>query len=328
MKLPDASTPADFLFSPFFCKEHTMTLNTDQLSRRLSWSGILAGLVMGVVTTLTIIALGTVITALTGLTLSGVGIAAVIWSAIAALVGAYAAGLTAVRASAPATRNSDGIAAMTHDDATLTGLVTAGLLILASTLFATNAASAVLGTTATAGAAAGAAVAQDPQAQNVIGNISQDDIEALIADNSPNLTREQVSATGNVVGGIVRRAQYDLGDQDVTTIGDFAKARTDYIKKALSGEQFVTRLERQGLSNAEAREVQTTINNTVNRVETQAQQAAKVAEDNARIAARNTGLSWLLASGLTLLATVMGARSAATTRRGVVTTVNTTTTRR
>ena len=316
-----------------------MTLNTDQLSRRLSWSGILAGLVMGVVTTLTIIALGTLITALTGLTLSGVGIAAVIWSAIAALVGAYAAGLTAVRASAPATRNSDGIAAMTHDDATLTGLVTAGLLILASTLFAVNsasrllgtatsAASAVLGTTATAGAAAGAAVAQDPQAQNVIGNISQDDIEALIADNSPNLTREQVSATGNVVGGIVRRAQYDLGDQDVTTIGDFAKARTDYIKKALSGEQFVTRLERQGLSNAEAREVQTTINNTVNRVQNQAQQAAKVAEDNARIAARNTGLSWLLASGLTLLATVMGARSAATTRRGVVTTVNTTTTRR
>ena len=303
-----------------------MTLNTDHLSRRLSWSGILAGLVMGVVTTLTIIALGTVITALTGLSLTGVGIAAAIWTALAALIGAYAAGLTAVRASAPATHNSDGLAAMTPDDATLTGLVTAGLLILASTLFAVNsasrllgtatsAASSVLGTAATAGAAAGTAAAQDPQAQNVLGSISQDDIEALIADNSPNLTREQVSATGNVVSGIVRRAQYDLGDQDVTSIADFAKARTDYIKKALSGEQFVTRLQRQGLSDAEAREVQATLNKTVNRVETQAQQAAKTAEANARVAARNTGLSWLLGSGLTLLATVMGARSAATSRR-------------
>ena len=98
-----------------------MTLNTDRLSHRLSWPGVLAGLVMGLVSTLTIIALGTVITALTGLTLTGTGIQAGIWTAIAALVGAYVAGLTAVRASAPSTRNTDGIAAMTHDDATLTG---------------------------------------------------------------------------------------------------------------------------------------------------------------------------------------------------------------
>lgn len=55
-----------------------MTLNPDRLSQRLSWRGILAGLVMGVVTTLTLIALGTVITALTGLSLTGVGIAAAV----------------------------------------------------------------------------------------------------------------------------------------------------------------------------------------------------------------------------------------------------------
>lgn len=303
-----------------------MTLNADHLSRRLSWRGILAGLVMGTVTTLSIVALGTVITAVTGITLSGVGIAAAIWTAIAALAGAYAAGLTAVRASAPATHNADGLAAMTHEDATLTGLVTAGLLILASTLFAVNSASRLLGTATSAagnllgglgaaGTAAATATAQNPQAQNVLSNITQDDIEAIIADNSPTLNREQVAATGNVVSGIIRRAQYDLGDQDVTTIADFAKARTEYIKRALSGEQFVTRLERQGLSNAQAREVQTTVNATINRVETQAARAAEVAETNARVAARNTGLSWLLGSGLTLLATVMGARSAATSRR-------------
>lgn len=303
-----------------------MTLNADHLSRRLSWRGILAGLVMGVVTTLSIVALGAVITALTGLTLTGVGIAAAIWTALAALVGAYAAGLTAVRASAPATHNADGIAAMTHDDATLTGLVTGGLIVLASTLFAVNSASRLLGAAtnvagtvlsgaATAGAAAGAGAAQTPGVQGFLNGINRDDIEALIADNSPNLNQQQVTATTNVVNGIVRRAQYDLGEQDLTNITDFAQARTEYIKRALTGEQFVTRLERQGLSNAEAREVQTTLNNTITRAERQAQQALDAAETNARVAARNTGLGWLLASGLTLGASVLGARSAATSRR-------------
>ena len=145
-----------------------MTLNTDHLSRRLSWSGILAGLVMGVVTTLTIIALGTVITALTGLSLTGVGIAAAIWTALAALIGAYAAGLTAVRASAPATHNSDGLAAMTHDDATLTGLVTGGLIVLASSLFAFNAARGLLNTaTSVVGGVAGAAATAGAAAATV-----------------------------------------------------------------------------------------------------------------------------------------------------------------
>ncbi len=303
-----------------------MTLNVDRLSRQLSWRGVLAGLVMGTVTTLSIMALGTVITAVTGLSLSGVGIAAIIWTALAALVGAYAAGLTAVRASAPATRNDDGIAAMTHDDATLTGLVTGGLIVLASSLFlyntvssllgkATSVATGVLGTATAAAGAAGAGAAQAPGLQNFLGNISQDDVTSLIADSSPNLNKEQVDATANVVSGIIRRTQYDLGNVDLANITDFAKARTDAIKQALSGPEFVTRLERQGLSNAEATEVQTSLNKTVADVQKRADDAAKTAEQTARTTARNTGLGWLLASGLTLLASIAGARSAATKRQ-------------
>lgn len=303
-----------------------MTLNADALSRRLSWSGILAGMVMGLVATLATVALGTIITALTGITLSGVGIAALVWSALAALIGAYVAGLFAVRASAPATMNDDGLAAMTHKDATLTGMVTAGVLILASTLLAangaaklvsgaTNVAGTVLGTAATGTAAVGAAAAQSSTGQSFLGNISPEDVEALIADNSPNLSREQVHATSNVVSGIIRRTQYDLGNQDLSSVTDFAKARTDAITKALSGQQFVTRLEREGLSESEAQEVQKTLNDTVTRMQAQAQRAAQAAEDSARAAARTTGLSWLIGSLLTLLATVMGARSAATERR-------------
>ena len=303
-----------------------MTLNVDRLSRELSWRGILAGLVMGTVTTLSILALGTVITAVTGLSLSGVGVAALIWTAIAAMVGAYAAGLTAVRASAPATRNDDGLAAMTHDDATLTGLLTGGLIVLATSLLAlngvsrlagtaSNIATGVLGTAATATAAAGTGAAQNSGVQDFLGNINQDDITNLIADNSPNLNKQQVDATANVVGGIVRRTQYDLGNQNLSSITDFAKARTEAIKQALSGQDFVNRLQRQGLSSAEATEVQTSLNKTVADLEKRADDAAKTAENVARVTARNTGLGWLLASGLTLLASIMGARSAATSRR-------------
>ncbi|KEF35271.1 MULTISPECIES: hypothetical protein [Deinococcus] len=300
-----------------------MTLNTDRLSRRLSWRGVLAGVVLGLVSTLTVLALGLVITALTGITLTGTGIQAAIWTAIAALVGAWAAGRTAVRASAPATRNDDGIAAMTPEDASLTGLVTGGVLVLllTSTLFgaarsllglATNAVSTVASTAANAAGAAAQDGGVQNALQNFIAGVNQQDIADLIAAQSPSLNEAQTNAAANVVTNIFRRSAYDLGQQDLSTITDFVPARVNAIRNALSGEQFVTRLERQGLSTAQAEEVRTVINNEVNRLEQQAQQLAQTAEANARITARNTGLGWLLAAGLTLLLAWMGARGAAT----------------
>lgn len=308
-----------------------MTLNADRRSHRLHWGGILAGLVLGLVSTLTIIALGTVITALTGITLTGTGIQAGIWTAIAALVGAYVAGLVAVRASAPSTRNTDGIAAMTHDDATLTGLVTGGLLVVLTTLFALNSASRLIGAAGNAlgnvtGAAANAAgaagdqVAQSGGLQGLLGGVDEDAVVDLIAEGSPNLNQTQVQAAANVVTGIFRRAQYDLGNVNPANVGDFASARFNAIKQALTGDQFVTRLTRQGLSQAQAQEVRTSVTGQVNRLEQQATQLAQTAEATARTTARNTGLIWLLAAGLTLLLAVLGARSAATeaTARRVV----------
>ncbi|MFN4249942.1 MAG: hypothetical protein ACK4GP_02915 [Deinococcus sp.] len=280
---------------------------------------------MGLVSTLTILALGVVITALTSLTLTGTGIAA------AMLIGAYVAGLVAVRANAPVTRNTDGIAAMTHDDATLTALVTGGLLVLLSTLFARNSASRLIGTAtdmlgnvaSTAASAAGAAGNQAIQSgglQNLLSGVNQQDVVDLIAEGSPNLNETQVQAAANVVSGIFRRAQYDLGNVDPANITDFASARVNAIKNALTGEPFVTRLQRQGLSAAQAREVQATITNQVNRLEQQATRLAQTAEAPARTAARNTGLAWLLSAGLTLLLAVLGACNAATnaTARRVV----------
>ncbi|MEW6421929.1 MAG: hypothetical protein AB1511_09420 [Deinococcota bacterium] len=302
-----------------------MTLNTDRLSHRLHWGGVFAGLVLGVVTTLSILALGAVITALTGITLTGTGIQAIIWAAIAALVGAYAAGLTAVRASAPATRNTDGIAAMTHGDATMTGLVTGGLLVLLTTWLAYSAASSLFGTATNivgnlagtvTNAASNAAQSGTVQngLQNFISGVDEKDVAALIAQNSPSLNQQQVQAAANVVTNIFRRTAYDLGNQSITSLQDFIPARVKAIQDALTGQDFVNRLERQGLSAPQAQEVQNVISNEINRLQKQATDLANTAEQNARIAARNTGLGWLLSAGLTLLLAVMGARSAATHR--------------
>ena len=214
---------------------------------------------------------------------------------------------------------------MTHDDATLTGLVTAGMIILLSTLFAfnsasrllgnaTTAASNVLGAGATATAAAGTATAQNGGVQDFVSGINEQDIVDLIAGNSDELNEQQVQATSNVVTGIFRRAQYDLGQQDLSNITDFAGARVTAIKNALTGEQFVTRLQRQGLSEAQAQEVRTVVTGEVDRLEKQAQQVADATERTARTAASTAGWAWLLAAGLTLGASVMGARSAATSR--------------
>ena len=296
-------------------------------SHRLSWPGIFAGLVVGLVVQLTLIALGTVITALTGITLSGVGIAAAIWLALSFLVAAYLAGLVAVRASAPATvEGAPGLAAMTNDDATLTGLVTGSLLVLLGTLLgysalssatgaATNAVGSLLGgaTALTGAATAGAATAaQMPQGQDIIAGFGQSDVENLVAQASPDLNQQQVSAAGNVVTGILRRASNDLGDlTSVSSIGDFVTKRTDSIKKALTGEQFITRLQRQGLTQAQATEVQTSVTDGIAAAEKQVADTAAAGERIARNTANTAGWGWLLAAGLTLLLAILGARSAA-----------------
>ena len=301
--------------------------NRDFLSHRLGWRGIIAGLVVGVVVQFTLIALGTVITALTGITLTGVGIAAAIWLALSVLVGAYAAGLVAVRSNAPATLDgTPGLAAMTKDDATLTGLVTGSALVILSTLWGYNALSSVTGAATNAlgsvasvvpaitGAATTGAnqLAQTNTGQDIIGNFGQNDVENLIAQASPDLSQQQVSAAGNVVTGIARRAANDLGDlNNVRNIGDFVTQRTTSIKNALTGPQFVTRLERQGLTQAQATEVQTSITDGITAAEKQAADTAAAAERIARSTASTAGWGWLLAAGLMLLLAITGARNAA-----------------
>ncbi|MFC6591092.1 hypothetical protein ACFP81_02970 [Deinococcus lacus] len=295
-----------------------MTLNENPNSSRFRWSGILAGLVMGAVTSLTVMGVGAVITSLTGQSLTGTGIQALIWAALAAIAGAYAAGLTATRASAPATYDNN--AAMTKSDAGLIGLITGSLLVLLTTWMAASGISGLLGaagnaagalsrTAGVAGMAAGAAgsaAAQNGQVRSFVDGISQDDIEYLVAENTE-LSQEQVEATANVVANVFNRAKFDLGDVDITNVTDVAKSRVEFIRQQLSGPQFVNRLERQGLTQAQATDVQKQITGEVDRLEAQSAALAEQAEATARKAGSTAGLSWLLSAGLILLASRIGA---------------------
>ncbi len=72
------------------------------------------------------------------------------------------------------------------------------------------------------------------------------------------MSQAQSTAAANVVSGIITRAINDLGNNlgSVTNLSDFVTNRVNNIQKALSGPEFVTRLKRQGLSQAQAQATQ------------------------------------------------------------------------
>jgi hypothetical protein len=294
---------------------------SNKLPQRIHWRGVLAGLIMGIVVELSLIALGVAIGAGTVSSLSGAAIGSVIWFAISIAVAAFMGGFTAVRASRD----------IAQTDSRLNGLVTGGLMTLVGSYFLYStllsglglAGSAVQSVASAAGsgiAAAGSSAAQNGNAQNVIAGISQQDIVDAIANNNQNLTEKQVNAAANVVAGIVRRASNDFSNTGGSNIADFAKSRFANVKAALTGDQFITRLQRQGLNQAQAQEVQTEIGKQVTSVEQRATEAAATAERVARETARTAGWGWLLLAGLTLGLSVLGADRAGRSNRDAVVT--------
>ena len=76
---------------------------------------------------------------------------------------------------------------------------------------------------------------------------------------------------------------------------------------ALSGDQFVSRLQKRGLSKAQAQEVSTVIGKRVAELRTQGEQAVQAASDQAQQVARDAASTagkaawiWLLLAGLVL----------------------------
>ena len=295
-------------------------LNEANSRPRVNWPGVLAGLLAGVTLLVVLGTLGVAFGLSTANSLGSFGTGAIIWTALTVLISAYLAGYTAVRAG------NQGLASRGQ----FTGLVTGMLMTLALTLFLSNlvsglvgSATSAIGSVASGAAAAGSAAAANPGTQNaassLLGSLNPDTLGQIISDASPELSRAQSTAAANVVSGIITRASNDLGNNlgNITNLSDFVTNRVNNIQKALSGPEFVTRLKRQGLSQAQAQATQTAIVDQAKQVQQQATQAAETTARIARQAATSAAWSSLLAAGLIIGAATFGGNQAASTRRKI-----------
>ena len=338
-------------------------IQTYSPQRRPSWRGVLAGLVMGLIVVMAMVALALVLSSFLPFDLKGTSIAGGIYTAITALVSAFVAGYFAIKFSAPEAIFGDGTE-IDQKDATLTGMLTAALIILFTTFFAMSSATSILATagnavgstvstvaktaggvvaagTSAAGTAAIAApegtvqqVQQSAQEvyNKVSGNISKEDISAMIAKNTENLNEQQVTATTNVLDDMINKTQADVKEMDFTSIDtwrnidDYAKQRMASIETTLKGPELINRLQAEGLSEAQANEVRTEVTQSFNEYKMKTEQTIaqasqtvdqglQQAEDIARKAALYSGLFWLISALLTFIAAVMGAKNAATNHR-------------
>ena len=338
-------------------------IQTYSPQRRPSWRGVLAGLVMGLIVVMAMVALALVLSSFLPFDLKGTSIAGGIYTAITALVSAFVAGYFAIKFSAPEAIFGDGTE-IDQKDATLTGMLTAALIVLFTTFFAMSSATSILATagnavgstvstvaktaggvvaagTSAAGTAAIAApegtvqqVQQSAQEvyNKVSGNISKEDISAMIAKNTENLNEQQVTATTNVLDDMINKTQADVKEMDFTSIDtwrnidDYAKQRMASIETTLKGPELINRLQAEGLSEAQATEVRTEVMQSFNEYKIKTEQTIaqasqtvdqglQQAEDIARKAALYSGLFWLISALLTFIAAVMGAKNAATNHR-------------
>jgi hypothetical protein len=259
--------------------------------------------------------------------LGGLAVTAAIWLAISWGVAAFIGGLTAARSAGYLT------VAQGRFNGLLTGMVT----LLVSTLFTasllatavdrvTGAARDVAGAAANAvggaAAATSGAVAQNgglagtlqslglgDAYQAVTSGLSDTELNQIIADASPELNQTQVTAATGVIRSVVNNASRDLGTalQNPSQLPNFVTTRVDAISKALSGPQFVARLQQRGLSQTQAQQVAKVIQQRVTDLRTQGEQAAKAASDQAAQLARDTASTvgkaawiWLLLAALVM----------------------------
>lgn len=325
--------------------------------RRPSWRGVVAGLVMGLIVVMAMIALALVLSSLLPFDLKGSSIAGGIYAAITALVSAYVAGYFAIKYSAPEALFGDGTD-IDPKDATLTGMLTGALIILLTTFFAMSSATSILSmagnvvgstvstvaktaaTTATVGATAAGAASQSNSVQQkaeevyqrVSGDISKEDVQAMVAKNTQNLNQQQIAAVSNVIKDMFDQTKAQVNNMDFTDLNTwrnidvYAKERMASIEETLKGPEIITRLQQQGLTQTQALEVRTEVQQSFNeyKVKTEqyiaeakqmAEQRMQQAEDVARKTALYSGLFWLISALLTFIASTIGAKNAAANYR-------------
>ena len=290
-----------------------MLVERGTIMQRISWTGILAGLVVGVVTQLALTALGVALGAATIDTARGLAIGTIAWLAVSLAISAFLAGLTAARAAGY----------LTPAQGRFNGLITGMLLTLGLTLFSYNAllggvrnmlgfaqttgnAAVAAGSSANNAGLGGAFAQSGPGQQLIAGLTDEQELAQTIAENEPDLSQEQALAAARVTRSVVSNAVNSIDFSNLSNLNDVVPRRLDAVQEALSGPDFVARLQRQGLSQAEAQETARVISERAQTLRQQADQTLAATERIARRTASTAAWSWLLAAGLILLFTTLG----------------------
>jgi len=303
---------------------------------RIRWSGMFAGTLAATVSYLALMVLGFAIGIAHAPNSGSVGDIAIptaIWTIVSLLGSAYLGGMTAARA----------VGLHGHSRGRFNGLITGmiflGLLTFGTTSLISSGLSAVTGlvggVASTATNALGSAAGAVGNAANGAGGVqgllnnlglgnayqaitsglNENELSQLISDAEPALTPVQVKAAADTVGNVVRLASRNVTKDlsNLSDIGGLVGKQVEYVTGALSGPEFVARLQSRGLSQAQAQEVAKVVNTRVNDLKTQGQQAAdaiaKTTKDATQTAADTASrVAWLalLASGLVLLAATLG----------------------
>lgn len=301
-------------------------------ARRLSWTGIAAGVIVGIVTYAALLILGVAVgfIGLNDASLSSIATGSVIWLGISLILSSFLAGLTSARAAGN----------LTPARGRFNGLIVGMILMLLMSIFTLNLVSrginslvglagSVASTTANAvGSAAGAAgdatgglsgalesLGLQNEYQAIVEGFNEEELTTIIAEASPELNETQVSASVGVITDELQAAGRNIGANltDVTNIGEIVTRQADAVQTALSGEEFTQNLTAQGLSPEQAQEVSAVIGQRITETRQQIQQTAAALEERAselaqaaaRTAARAAWV-WLLMAGITLLFATLG----------------------
>ncbi len=255
----------------------------DNIIRGVSWSGAFFGLIVAVVTYLFLSMAGV---AIGGAVFSfdnarEVGWGTLGWMALSLGVSAYAGGYAAAKA-APGIITSFG--------GTVTGLLCGAMFLISLTFLVGN--SIVSAGQAAFGVVRGAAQTIPqlvPQGiiddtQNMLRGIDRADVQDAIRKAAPELGETQVAAATE---SVVRTGRESVGRiraslRNPRQLGDVLRGEADTVYRQLTGSEFVNRLEQQGLNSQQAQQVATALEQRVNDMRNQLQNASQQISDEAR----------------------------------------------
>ena len=267
-----------------------MLVREGTVKQRVSWTGILAGLLAGITTQAVLILLGLAIgflNATDGLgSFSRVSTIGALWLGVSLAIGAWLAGHTAARATGY----------LTPAQGRFNGLLTGMLLVILTVLFTFNLFAFGInrllglgGTAVNAATSAGQSVATATsgglletlglrnELEAITSGLDREEVADIIAENEPQLSEAQVDAATTVVVNVVRNASREVNANltNVSALPEVISQQAERVQGALASDGFVDRLGRQGLTEPQAREVAAVVSERAQQLRRQATDAAR-----------------------------------------------------